>query len=137
MANPFEASVTIEGDRALERKLARVRDFHPRYSDNVIGAHARKEAERLRNTPYPPMLPNQKYIRTGELGRQFHYFRPAPGVHGVKNTRKNAVWVIWRGMQNRQWHLGRWWTFQGQIEDKLPDLLKELERKADELLRRN
>lgn len=133
------ANVTyeIQGGDKLKRILRDISDFYPDKADPVFRRHAVSEARRLRGKPYPAMLPNQVYQRTGQLGSSFKALHKGKGVHGVRNRRDNAVWVIWKGMQNRTYHLGRWWTFQDEIEDNLPKLEKALADRAEVVLSAN
>ena len=134
----YEINVEIRGERRLARQMEAIADMWPDKSDPIIGKHATKFAKNMRNKPYPPELPGQKYIRTFLLGSRFkakHAGLPK-GVHGVENKVSYAIWVAKRGMQNRQYHLGRWWTLEDEAEKTLPELEANLVEMLEDLIAR-
>lgn len=113
-------------------KLEKVLDI----TDPVIRNHATIFAHYMRNKQYPSELPNQKYVRTGLLGKRFrakHAGLPR-GSHGVENRVNYAAFVVKRGMQNKQYHAWRWWTLEGQAEKSVPQLEKNIAIAIDEAL---
>ena len=117
-------SYEVRGLDDIMKRVNALDGVRKKGADKIIGAHARREAARLRRKRYPPKLPNQQYIRTGRLGRSFFSFRRG-GAYGVRNDTPYGIWVIWRGSQ-APIHAGRWWTFQREIESKVKDLKRKL-----------
>lgn len=137
MSGAFEIKVEIVGLKRLENQL-RSLEKALQIIDPVISKHATKFADDIRNKPYPPMLPNQKYKRTGLLGRRFrakHAGMPL-GSHAVENRVPYAIWVAKRGWQNKAYHLGRWWTLENEAEKTIPTLQRELSTALEQELDR-
>lgn len=97
--------------------------------------------------PYPPMLPNQKYKRTGILGESFETnMQPLKG--GVKMFFRNTA--IQKGKRYAGWvisserfgkvggqakiHQGRWYTMQKYTQSKIKDVLKFFDEWVKEIL---
>ena len=87
--------------------------------------------------PYPPMLPRQKYKRTGILGASFETdIKPLQrGVtmrfsnNAIQKGKRYAGWVISTERFGKvgpqaQIHQGRWYTMQKYTQGKIPDILK-------------
>ena len=121
------ASVEIKGLDKLLKKIGKLDRVGQHGANDIIKKHTRSEAERLRKRKYPPKLPNQKYVRTGRLGRSFTPFQRGASVFGVRNDTPYGVWVIWRGAQVSI-HAGRWWTFQREVENNVRKLRAALDK---------
>lgn len=131
----------VDGLNRLNKQLQVAADFDKR-ADSVMGDHVTDEAGKLRRKPPPPMLPGQRYIRTGRLGKEFKAEHMATlhwaVTNRVKSLRYNkpyAVWVAKRGMQ-ADIHRNRWWTADEELEDGLPKLGKALAKDLDETMQR-
>lgn len=127
----FKPSFELRGTNRVRNQLRTLAAADPDITEPVIAKHAKSERRRLKSTPYPAKLPGQKYIRTGNLANRFRAERQKAGVWRVTNSASYAVWVIKRGMQNRQYHRGRWWTMEDVLEDGMPDLTRDLSRELE------
>lgn len=134
MADPFDVSVTFTGLNRVRNQLRAAASFYKQEADPLIGKHAKSESARMRDKAYPPRLPNQKYIRTYELKRKYRAQHKGAGVWAVINRRKGAVWVIKKGMQNRKYHAGRWYTLEDELNKNVPKLTKNLSAHLEQLL---
>jgi len=131
----LDVSVEMKGINRVKNQLRTLAALHPEITDPIIAAHAKKERARLKSKPYPPRLPNQKYVRTGLLANKFAHRKLGPGKHSVANTRPNGIYVIKKGWQNRQYHLGRWWTIEDALDENMPELTKNLTKALDAKLK--
>ncbi len=136
MSNPFNVSVELRGTNRVANQLRAMASAHPDKTDPIIGKHAKWQSRQLRRKRYPPELPGQKYIRTGNLGRRFRARRVKKGVHIVMNRQSYAVWVVKKGMQNTKYHLGRWWTIDDEVQKNAPTLTKKLAAMLEDLMRK-
>ena len=134
MADPFDVTVRMYGYNRVRNQLRAMASAHPKHTDPTIEKHAKTQAAMLRNKPYPPERPNQKYVRTGELGRRWRAQHQGRGRWAIINRRPKAVWVIKQGMQNRKYHLGRWWTMEDTLAKTMPQLTKNLSRTLEALM---
>ena len=130
----FKHSFEMRGTNRVRNQLRTLAAVDPDITDPVLGNHARSERRRLKSTPYPAKLPGQKYVRTGNLANRFSARRVKKGVWRVENSATYSVWVIKRGMQNRQYHRGRWWTMEDILEDGMPDLTRDLSHALEQKL---
>lgn len=124
--NAFDVSYDVKGYNRVQNMLRALASAHPNVTDPIIGKHVKQQAKDLRGKPYPPMLPNQKYKRTGILGKRFRAQHRGKGQWAVINRVPYAVWVIKKGMQNRKYHLGRWWTLEDEMDASMPELTRNL-----------
>ncbi len=128
----IEVNFTMQGSNRVRNQLRTIAALHPELTDPVIEKHVKKESARMRKEPYPPKLPNQKYVRTGTLGRSFRAQHVKLGMWQIINRATNprgrqyAAWVIKKGFQNKQYHLGRWWTIEEKLQKNMPILTKKL-----------
>lgn len=133
----MDFSYEIRGTNRVRNQLRAAAAFHPDTTDPLIGRHAQNEAGRLARKPYPPAQPGQRYHRTYHLARSWRARRMTPGVHQIENMAAYAVWVVKKGMQNRQVHLNRWWTADDELRRNMPQLSKalaaELEQKLQQI----
>lgn len=134
MAGNFDVSVKLTGYNRVRNQLRALAAAHPDDTDPILEKHAKTEANRLREKPYPPKLPGQKYIRTGQLGRRFRAQKRKKGQWSVINRTEYAVWVIQKGMQNKKYHEGRWWTIQDELAKEMPKLTKNLATKLERIM---
>jgi hypothetical protein len=57
-------------------------------------------------------------------------------VKSLKYGRPYSVWVVKKGMQNRKYHLGRWWTIDDELQKNVSTLTKDLSKELENLLER-
>lgn len=124
----------IVGKERLDRQLENLKNFTKKQADPVFRKYASGQADKLKAKAYPPMLPNQKYRRTMKLKNSFGFRKLGPSNYAVTNNREGAKWVIKRGMQNRRYHLGRWWTMEDELQKGLPILRDQLAAEIEETL---
>jgi hypothetical protein len=124
----------ITGTERVQKQLDVAVKFAKQGADPVFRLHARREAGRLRKKPYPPELPNQKYQRTFELRDSYRHRKTGPSNYAITTQRKGAKWVVKKGMQNRRYHFGRWWTVDDEIAKGLPALSKRLSVEIEDIM---
>ena len=78
---------------------------------------------------YPKELPNQKYIRTGNLRRNWRYAVLNDEKAQIENLATYAGWV--QGVGQAAIHEGRWKRAIDVAEEKLEALVKRLAQKVD------
>lgn len=128
----FDVSVEFKGYNRVRNQLRAAAAYFPEVVDPIIEKHTKKQADMLRHKPYPARLPNQKYQRTYNLQRSFRAQRKGTAAWAVINRARDrrgryyAVWVIKKGMQNRKYHLHRWWTLDDTLAETAPELTKNL-----------
>lgn len=139
----FKTEVTFSGYNRVRNQLRAAASYYANEADSVIEKHTKKEAARLRSKPYPPMLPGQKYQRTFRLGKSFRAQHQGKAkwavinrVKSIKYGRPYAVWVVKKGMQNKRYHLHRWWTIDDELQKGMPQLTKNLSITLEGLLNR-
>ena len=134
----FDVKVEFEarGYNRVRNQLRTLAAAHPDITDKVMERHIKTQAANLRSKPYPPMLPNQKYKRTGKLGRAFRAQRRGRGSWAVINRTSYAVYVIKKGYQNRKYHEGRWWTIEDEMKRSMPELTRKLSTELEQELGR-
>jgi len=130
----MQFDLEIRGTNRVRNQLRAVASFHPNKTDAVIGKHARAERIRLKAKPYPPRLPGQIYRRTGNIANRFFSRKKSMGVWEIGNSALYAAWVIKKGMQNRKYHKGRWWTGDDVLAERMPMLTKALSEKLEAIL---
>lgn len=81
--------------------------------------------------PYPPMLPNQKYVRTGHLGDSWEWNINSPLEAEVGNVAVYAGWV--QGVEQAGIHEGRWTRLVDVAERALDEFIQKLGRKVDKI----
>jgi hypothetical protein len=118
---PWDASIEVQGEEVVQRKVAVVLGL-PGLSHDEIGDHARKDAEHFRGKAYPARRPKQQYVRTYQLKSNITTRSVQRGVWQIDSFSSYAVWVIKKGMQNRDYHLERWWTVDDEVEVRAPML---------------
>lgn len=86
---------------------------------------------------YAPPPANSKYIRTGNLGRNWGLMRH--GKTGVRffNMTSYAGYVVGDGQGNKQAaiHAGRWWLARKRTEAALPEAQKRIRGGISKALR--
>lgn len=129
MAAVFETT----GVDDLRRKLDVVDDLPGNIIDPVLADFVPEERDRLENTPYPPMLPNQRYIRTFRLKFSFRANRRAEAEYTLRNEAPYSGFVV--GIQQAEIHQGRWWIAYHMLLDRVPDLTRALVDELESKLR--
>jgi len=84
-------------------------------SDSLVGELVEAEPERLRQEPYPPELPGQRYERTGVLAYSWEQSKVGTGEWEIINAatqrgREYAEYVVGEPEDQADIHRGRWWT---------------------------
>jgi len=96
-------------------------------SSPIIAEWLKKLRATLKSEKYPPKLPNQKYIRTGNLANRW-----AVQDNAIINRAKYAGYVVGKGTQ-AEIHQGRWWTMQDVVNRESPKLVKSLSERYEEI----
>lgn len=127
--------LTVLGERELAQTLyGAAANGHRRVQGATMDWAQGRALPALRRQPYPPTRPNQRYRRTGLLGRSWE-----AGSEGdllvIRNTRPGATFVVGDGQGGGQaWmHLGRWWTAESILRREQPELRKGIVRELDYL----
>ena len=78
----------------------------------------------LRDKPYPPELPFQRYERTYELRRQWVVRRWGRSAHYIRNRQTYASYVVGDsdGLDQAEVHQHRWWIAVDEIDAHLTRL---------------
>jgi hypothetical protein len=89
------------------------------------------EAEplRLREEPYPPRLPGQKYVRTFTLANSWRYDKLGPGRWLISNAatergKQYASYVVGEETDQADIHRGRWWVGREKVESHVKKLMQ-------------
>ena len=135
----FDVNFNFRGVNRVRNQLRACAAFHKDKADPIIEKHTKREAARMRGTAYPAELPNQKYQRTYQLQSHFRAQKVGNAHWRVINRVRNrygayAVWVIKKGMQNKKYHLGRWWTIEDKLQENAPMLTKNLAAELERIL---
>ena len=123
-------SYEVKGLDTVMARVSRVDKAMVSGVRGIISEHTVIEAARFRKMKYPPRLPNQRYIRTGRLGRSFGSRQSGRSVFEVYNNTPYSRWVIWLGWQ-APIHAGRWWTFQKRAQSHVKRLVARLKKYID------
>lgn len=125
-------SIDTTGIQQRARELGKHTQI-PKAADKVLGDFVKDLAKGLTARPYPPPRPNQRYVRTGRLGRSWASGRVAQNKHYIDNTaradgRYYASRVLGNSLGKEQaWmHAGRWYVFRSLLDNKIPQLSKDL-----------
>ena len=76
---------------------------------------------------YPPMLPNQKYVRKYHLKQNWQYTVYSPRHAEIGNAAAYAGWV--QGVDKATIHEGRWSTAMEVVDTRLEEWVKKLSEK--------
>ena len=122
------ASVEVTGTNRVIRGLGKLGKFAP-FADRIMLRWTRGVVRKLQATPYPPTLPNQKYIRTGTLKRSFGYKKISRARYNITNTAQQRgrfypQYVI--GTKQAKIHQGRWWLMRDVANQELPKLVRRM-----------
>ena len=103
----------------LEEFIRKLRTVDFQEAANQFGDRYRKAFRKhLKNKPYPPELPNQRYVRTGLLGSSYRTRKLSESSFRVWNSTPYAVWVIGKRIfeapSQAAIHRGRWFTIQDE-----------------------
>lgn len=90
--------------------------------DEAVGKLVESEPWRLRNEPYPPIVPMQRYKRTGILANSWRQEKIRPGHWLISNiarqkNRQYAEYVVGSADDQAKVHRGRWWVGRDKIEE--------------------
>lgn len=89
---------------------------------SVANAWTQDTVNMLIQKPYPPELPGQVYIRTGNLAAEWHSIGNITAAKwSFVNKSGYAPFVI--GEDPAWMHAGRWWEALPTIEAEIPKLL--------------
>lgn len=125
----------LEGWRRVRNQLRTVATLHPQETDTVLEKEAKAARRDLKAEPYPPMLPGQKYRRTGLTANSFFARRVRPGWWMVGNSAPRREYVIDEEMQARI-HRGRWYTIQEFMRQRMGDITEALGERLETLWER-
>lgn len=128
----MSVSLEIKGINELFRKLDSI-DAIKILEDPMSRAVLRLES---RLKVYPPTRPNQRYVRTGTLGRRWTHevTKRSDGIIGtVGNNTIYGPFVQSARFQTRI-HRGRWQTDQAVLEAEKDTILRDFERAIAEAL---
>lgn len=114
------------------RKLKRLINANREFLQPIGTDWAKAVETKLRYKAYPPKRPEQTYIRTGRLAKQWRVI-----VGNLKwtftNTRQSkgkfiASWVVGDSDgQNQAWmHKSRWWIAKDEVYKDVPKLKADL-----------
>lgn len=138
----LDVTYTYTGYNRVRNQLRAAASFHRQEADPIVEKHTKNEAGKLRNKPYAPKLPNQRYQRTFRMGKAFRAQRQGVAqwavinrVKSLKYGRPYAAWVIKRGMQARV-HRNRWWVMDDELDKSVPMLTRNLTIMLEDLLNR-
>ena len=118
-------TVDIIGLVPLQSRLSYLNETQGlRFAAAPVAKFSEKMVKTLTAEPYPPKLPNQKYVRTFLLKNSFQQARLDVARHVVRNTAPRRRYVI----SDRQAaiHEGRWWTMREIVERDLDELSEAL-----------
>ena len=129
-------TINIRGYDDAVRRLGIVRSAYEKDVTNIMTVWAEDTAQQLRNKRYPPELANQKYVRTGLLGRSWKGKRVKMTTVVISNNANSgrsqfyARYVVGddRGVNQAQIHKGRWWIARETIlVNHVPELVEKLD----------
>lgn len=95
------------------------------WKDKALGEFADDRRDALEKEPYPPPVPNQRYIRTYRLKYGYYVQKPRKMVRVISNRAASqgglyGGYVV--GQQQAYMHQGRWYQALDIVEQGLPDL---------------
>lgn len=117
--------LTFKGVNRVANPIRATAAKFPEIADVVMKQWAQNVRARLKGLPYPPKLPNQRYVRTGELANRWAAVRVKVGQWSITNARPSVEYVIDEEKQARI-HEGRWYVAQAEIEKDRPVLVADL-----------
>ncbi len=136
-----EFRLKIVGANRVGNKLRRLASFHKERLNPTGKKWAQAKSKQLRQKPYPPKVPNQKYKRTGRLGRSWRAMNPRPGVWTILNKANQgrgeyAHFVVGNKVGDGQafMHRGRWWKAREIIEEDTPTLTQALSEEINKII---
>lgn len=129
----------IHNDAQWQRETGRLLSFGRNFAkeaDSAVQDWGRESAGQFRAKPYPPELPNQRYVRTGRFGRSWTHRRVADSALAIRNAaaqrgRYYARYVTAgeNATGQARIHQNRWWVARKELERLVPKLATVLERK--------
>lgn len=138
---PPKVQFEVRGIIRVRNQLRAAASFYGDTTDRIVERHTKNLAAMFRRKPYPPKRANQKYVRTGLLGRSFRaqkvkatQWRVINRAKSPKTGKEYAAWVIKKGWQNKRYHLKRWWTIDDEAEKSMPTLTKALSAELEKQL---
>ncbi len=118
-----EVKIKVFGLNILINSLRKISPKNPEIGDEPVADFAREMPTVLAGIPYPPELPEQKYVRTFNLKNSWDAEPQGFGRYEIINTARNpktgdlyAGWVV--GVDQAAIHKGRWWQ-AGKIVRKI------------------
>lgn len=127
-------SMEIRGQSRVSNNLRTLIAAEAKEFDPIVGRWAKDTRSALKSEPYPPMRPNQKYVRTGQLANRWATKKRGPSRWAIVNNatgkrgQQYPTYVVGDATGGGQaWmHRGRWWKARVKIEDRMPMLKQEL-----------
>ena len=132
-------TIKIEGFEQLQAKLAQMRALERVVINPTLKKWGQATRAKLKSTKYPPKLPAQKYVRTGQLANRWASKPLGNSAVMISNAARQkgryyAEYVV--GQDQAGVHRGRWWIAYKEIKEKhIPGLLKEIKQKIDTVLK--
>ena len=101
----------------------------PQVADRVTRQWALNTRQVLKQTPYPPKRPNQRYVRTGRLANSWKVVKQGTAQYQITNSAANrgrlyAGYVV--GLNQAWMHKGRWWIARDIVAQEIPNLTRAL-----------
>jgi len=121
--------IKIKGLARVRAKLAKLIAMDANIITPELKEWGKDEADRLQNTAYPPPRPQQRYKRTGKLGRSWSSSVIGSAAVKISNNAGYAPWVV--GEKQAWMHAGRWWQARPIVEKDIPELTKSITKKID------
>jgi hypothetical protein len=139
---PLTARIDTRGVEKTQAGMLWMAGAMPAIADKHVGRFAKEETVRLEETPYPPELPNQRYVRTFELAGSWTA-EPTTGPRWIIANEADqpvgipyATLVVGPSERQAQIHKGRWWVAQEETASRLEEhLTKPLQEEVDSELR--
>ena len=129
-------TLTVVGEERWNRALSNLTRFGKRTAaeaDPIFQRWGEDSRDRFRATPYPPELPNQRYVRTGRLGRSWQHNRLGQSHLVIRNAASDKGRIYSRyvvgwdtGKGQARIHQGRWWLSRTEILKMVPPLVEKL-----------
>lgn len=129
--------LTVKGDDQILTDLREGERLLPTRVNSIVWASVRELRADLKRKPYPPKLPNQRYVRTGKLANSYSARRERRNLYSVRNSAPYASYVVNEGTQaDIHREDGRWWTVQSVATEteRTNEVLKDIEKAITEVL---
>lgn len=118
----------IRGIAEVTGALAKIAEDFPDKIDYAISRATGNIRDALKREPYPEELPNQVYVRTGNLASSWRALRKGKMKYGIGNRMHYAAQVVGNeyGKAQMKIHRGRWWKVIDVVERELDTEMDEI-----------